>query len=76
MKLTPVCFDMGFIPSVELILKYIAQRTTNHDVSATTSDTIIQIADKHMKIHLQIEIQRINNRHNHYATNVYCQSIA
>ncbi len=48
--------DMGFIPSVELILKYIAKERQILMFSATMPEAILQIADKHMTEPVKIEI--------------------
>ncbi len=48
--------DMGFIPNVELILRYIATERQILMFSATMPDAIMQIADKHMKDPQKIEI--------------------
>lgn len=48
--------DMGFIPSVELIFKYIAKERLTMMFSATMPDAIARLADTHMKNPLRIQI--------------------
>ena len=68
--------DMGFIPNVELILKYIAKERQIMMFSATMPDAIMQIADKHMTDPQKIEISPESTTNNNITQQMYIVSQA
>jgi ATP-dependent RNA helicase RhlE len=50
--------DMGFAPQIERILRYLPRERQTMLFSATIPDKIVQIAAKHMKLPVSVEIAR------------------